>query len=101
MLTIQNAMEVASVLSMLCGTYLITKVSFVDFIIREFKDIVVFKNLKPFLRFICRLYSINGNNWPDYLSGRKKAVTYYEPFAGFAWICVASVIQLVRILFVK
>lgn len=72
MLTIQNAMEVASVLSMLCGTYLITKVSFVDFIIREFKDIIVFKNLKPFLRFICRLYSINGNNWPDYLSGRKK-----------------------------
>lgn len=101
MLTVQQGMDATSVAFMLCGTYLITKVSFVDFIMRELKSSVVFQNLTPFLRFVCRFYFIDENNWRDHLSGKKRAVTEYEPFAGFAWIFLASLIQLTRIFIVK
>ena len=98
----QQGLDITSVLCVFCGTYLITKVSFVDAIKKKFQKIVTFHALdEPLFRFACKVYFINEENWKDHMSGKKEAATAYEPFAGFVWICAASIIQILRIIFLK
>ena len=98
-------LQAISILLLIGGTYLITKVTFVDFMIREYKDCWE-KWRKPslFFKVICAAYFIKLDDLeksseaitPD-LQKFRSTISFDDPFRGFFWIAIGSAIQLILI----
>ena len=95
--------DMASLLSLLMGTYVISKVTFVEFMLERYRnDWENFQKPTNFFKFICFLYYIDISDLgsdavaPNYEKFRK-AVSFYDPFRGFAWILFGSAIQFFKI----
>jgi len=98
--------QATSLLMLVAGTYLITKTTFVEFMLNEYKiHWENWKNPRFFFRIACWLYSISLNDLnkaseavaPDFEKFRK-ATSFLDPFRGFLWVSIGSLIQLILIL---
>ena len=97
-------LDVASLLFLLMGTYVITKITFVDFMLREYLDNWEnFKKPRMFFKLMCFFYYVDvsdlnsGAVAPNYEKFRK-AISFPDPFRGFIWILLGSVIQFFKIM---
>lgn len=94
--------QATSLLMVVAGTYVITKTTFVDFMIREYrKNWESRQSPSCVLKLACYLYCIKLDDLracsdavaPDFEKFRN-AISFQDPFRGFVWITVASAIQL-------
>jgi len=108
-MSIRQFLQSTSILMALGGTYVITKVTFVEFLITYYKNAWMnFEEPSSFFRFVCRLYFIDASDLvkpfeataPD-LSKFRKAISFHDPFRGFLWIVMGSLVQLTLIRFLQ
>ena len=106
LISLSQSFGCISVLMVIAGTYLITKVTFVDFMITEYKRLWEERNKPNWLfSFACKAYFIDSKDLetsdavaPD-SSKFRKAISFQDPFRGFLWVSLGALIQICLILF--
>ncbi len=94
----QHVVDIVSLICVFFGTYLVTKVTFVDMMVREFELGKKVSDYNWLIKILCKQwYFISENDLPRMRTGQKRAVTIHEPFFGFIWIATGSLLQVAKI----
>lgn len=98
-----KALNITSILFVICGTYLLSRQLFTEIILRHIRESQLtykkWKDLLFHLRIIARCYGINENNWINigiFKNGIEKRLKadFITPFIGFLCVVISGIIQI-------